>query len=126
MISPAPLISPFGEVLNIAEEFQVDPEVLEEMRKREEQRRIEAEVQRKIAEAQSRPEDQDYLYRLDKKTIVASEQEYQYCVAKGIPMKTVKYSHAVHVLDETKAAHQGKIKKRKSRKTASASRKRNR
>ncbi len=72
------------------------------------------------------PREQSYFMRLDKKTIVRSEKEHEVCVAQHIPMDIVPYSHAVQVLKEEEARHRNKIKARRKKKTARATRKKNR
>lgn len=79
-----------------------------------------------IEAAQEDPTQQEYLQRLDTRRLVKSDEEFAKCLSSNIPMRQVKYTHAIQILKDEEAAHRNKIKKRKARKVAKTSRKANR
>ena len=95
----------------------IDTEVLAQME-------LEQEAQKLIEQAD--PSQQDYYQRLDKKTIIRTEQELLGCISHQVPVRIVHYSYAMQILKEEEAAQRKKIAKRKARKVAKASRKKNR
>lgn len=82
-----------------------------------------ADVLEMISLAQDDPSQHQYFMRTDKKKIIKSEQEYMRCVTSGIGVKVVSHGHAVAL--EAKFAKDEK-KRKVTRKTQKASRKRNR
>lgn len=116
---------PEQKLLNEAGEFQLDEETLKALEERAQQQ-LQEEAMRRMLEAQANPQEQNYIQRLDTKDLVKTDEEYAKCLAQNVPMRTVRYMHALQILAEADARRRQKIKKRKARKVTKASRKRNR
>lgn len=84
------------------------------------------EAQRQMEARAEDPSTQNYFMRVDKKTVVKDEAEYQWCLAKQIPMKVIPYGHALQLLKVEDARKAQKLKAKRKKKTAKASRKKNR
>lgn len=89
-------------------------------------KQMEEEAMRAMAAAQDDPTSQNYFMRLDRKTVVKTEQEYAACLKNQVPMKVVPYTTAVQLLKEEEARAKQRKKAKAKKKTARASRKRNR
>jgi hypothetical protein len=72
------------------------------------------------------PTQQNYFLRVDRKSVVKTQREYEDCIAKGIQLKIIPYTYACHVLKEEEAKRRAKTKARKRNKTVKAARKKNR
>jgi hypothetical protein len=72
------------------------------------------------------PRKQNYFMRLDTKSIIKTEKEYNWCLANQIPFKIVTYESAKTVLMQEDARKKQKQKKKQKRKAAKNTRKRNR
>ncbi len=111
-------------LFNVDLDTELD-QLLPKLREDAEQRRsLEAEAQEQMANAPL--EQQQFFYRLDKKTIVQTEQEYNGCIEHDVPLRMVSFAHAMQILAEEDATQRKVIKKRKARKVARKSRKKNR
>jgi hypothetical protein len=89
-------------------------------------RQLHEEAQRQMDERSEDPSAQNYFMRIDKKTVVKDEAEYQWCLAKQIPMKVIPYGHALQLLKVEDARKAQRLKAKRKKKTAKASRKKNR
>lgn len=89
-------------------------------------KQLEEEALRRMEAAQADPTQQQYFMRLDRKTVVKTEQEYAACQKNQVPMKVVPYTTAVQLLKEEEARAKQRTKAKKAKKVARASRKRNR
>jgi hypothetical protein len=108
--------------------FDNPADALKHMSEQEEAARLELqeEAERLMDEASQDPSLQQYFMNLDTKTVVKSEKEYQLCLKNHVPMKVIPYGYALHLLKEEDARKRQKLKNKKRRKAARASRKRNR
>lgn len=86
--------------------------------------RIHAEVQAEME--RNDPSKQNYFMRLDTKSLIKTEAEYNYVMANGIPFKVVPFSHARQVLMEEDARKRNVKKAKQKKKTAKRSRRKNR
>jgi len=86
--------------------------------------RIQAEMLEKIERAD--PRNQDYLMRLDTKSLIRTEKEYNWCLANRIPLKVITYPAALQVLKEDDAKKKREKKIRQKKKMAKKAKKRNR
>lgn len=109
-----------------AQDFQINEGVVAQLHKDAETRALHEEAQRKIAEDQQDPTQQRYIQRLDTKGLVKTDEEFAICVATNVPIREVSYAHALKILEEADAAIRARKAKKKARKVARASRKRNR
>lgn len=101
----------------------------EQVTQEEEQEQIEElhhHAERVVQLAQQDPRQQLYFKRLDKGYVVKTEEEYQFCVQRHIPMTTINYGQAVACLHLERSDERKVVKRKQKRKTAKASRKRNR
>ena len=90
--------------------------------------KFEAQVVEAMEKAQKRadPRGQLYIKRLDKNTVIKSQEEYERCEKAKVPMGTVTLGQAMaSVREEEFVLKKLRVRKQK-RKTAKASRKRNR
>jgi len=84
------------------------------------------EALQQMADAQEDPTTQNYFMRTDKRTVVKDDKEYGYCLKNHIPMKVIPYGHALQLLKEQEARAKNRLKAKKKKKVARASRKKNR
>ena len=87
---------------------------------------MEEEARHRMQLDQDDPTQQSYFLRLDRRTIVKTEEEYVRCQLQGVPMKVVPFSTAVHVLREQDAKKKRDAKNAKKKKAAKKARRRNR
>lgn len=119
-------ITPELQNAGLGKEFEIDPEIVAQLEEEAARQQLHDEAEAAIEEDQQDITKQNYILRLDKKTLVQSDEEFMRCLQQGVSMRSVGYRHALHLLAEADAAHRKKIAKRKARKVTKASRKRNR
>jgi len=74
----------------------------------------------------ARPEEALYFKRLDRDTIVQTQEEYEECVSQGVRLDIVSHGQAVRTVAKTRKRVADKRRNRAKAKVARASRKRNR
>lgn len=89
-------------------------------------RELHEEAQRQMEAKVEDPSTQNYFMRMDTKTVVKDEAEYQWCLAKRVPMKVIPYGHALQLLKVEDARKAQRLKAKRKKKAAKASRKKNR
>lgn len=89
-------------------------------------RQLHEEAQRQMEARAEDPTTQSYFMRADTKTVVKDEAEYQWCLAKQVPMRVIPYAHALQLLKVEDARKAQRQKAKRKKKAAKASRKKNR
>ena len=115
-----------GKLFNVDTEFDLDELMPRLQAMQAEQAAMQHEALRLIEEAEEDPLKQNYYQRLDTKRMIRTQQELEGCITHEVPIRVVDGVYAAQILDEEDAAKRAKIKKRKTRKAARRSRKRNR
>lgn len=116
-VNPAapPAFEDIGE--GLAHLDQIERDAIKEM---------EAHAAEAMNKASQDPAQQQYFMRVDRRTVVKTEEEYVRCQLAGTSMKVVPYAFALQLLKEESARTKARDKNRKNKKAARASKKRNR
>lgn len=81
-------------------------------------------VMRMLEERQNDPRTQNYMMRLDTKSLIETEGEFNFVKERGIPYQIISYGHAVELLRKADAERRKKLKKKRQRKAAKKARRR--
>jgi hypothetical protein len=87
---------------------------------------LDAEIEQRMTTTAPDPTRQMYFLRLDTKTVIQKQEEYDFCDKHHIPMRIVSYNSAVDHLSKEAAAKRKLKARRKHNKVARAQTRANR